>query len=130
MAVNEFAVAIIDILTVFANDPQMTEEVTSCAPDDLTAGAAALVKIREIARTVLEGRHPDPPGQESDPVAAQGHVHDWETVNREHHVPWTPLGTPLTRTIVLAWCRGCHELTTWTLDGRWGLDDLRVGSPG
>src|SRR6185312_4468299 len=50
MAVNEFAVAVTDILTVFDNDQQMTEELLAADPDDLTAEGAALARIREIAR--------------------------------------------------------------------------------
>jgi len=53
---NEYLDAIVEILTIFDDDPQMTEELLSIVPGQHTAESAALVKVREIGRTVLEGR--------------------------------------------------------------------------
>jgi hypothetical protein len=115
--VSEYADAVTDILAVFDDDPQMTEEVTSCDPDQLTAEAAALARIREIARCVLEGRRP--------PAEDRAHAHDWELVDRQHYAPWTVLGPPLGHTLVLTRCGGCGQLATWDLAGTWELDQLR-----
>jgi len=54
--VNEYRDAIVEILTLFDDDPQMTEELLAVEPGQRTAESAALAAIREIGRTVLEGR--------------------------------------------------------------------------
>ena len=57
---TEYRDAIAEILAIFDDDPQMTEDVLKAGRDDQhTAESYALEKIREIARTVLEG-HREP----------------------------------------------------------------------
>jgi hypothetical protein len=54
---DEFLTAVTEILAVFDDDPQMTEDVLSAERDDQhTAESAALARIREIGRRVMEGR--------------------------------------------------------------------------
>lgn len=53
---HEYLNAITEILTIFDDDPQMTEELLAINPDQHTAESAALVKVREIGRRVMEGR--------------------------------------------------------------------------
>jgi alpha-D-ribose 1-methylphosphonate 5-triphosphate synthase subunit PhnG len=53
---GEYLNAITEILTVFDDDPLMTEELLAIADDQHTAESAALVRIREIGRRVMEGR--------------------------------------------------------------------------
>lgn len=59
---GEFLNAVVEILTIFDDDPQMTEELLSSDPRQRSAESDALVRIREIARTVLEGRRREPAG--------------------------------------------------------------------
>lgn len=55
LARDEYRGAIVEILTVFDDDPRMTEDLFA-DPGQRTAEDEALVRIREIARAVLEGR--------------------------------------------------------------------------
>jgi plasmid stabilization system protein ParE len=52
----EYLAALTEILTVFDDDPAMTEDLLTVPEDQRTAEAAALVRIREIGRGVMEGR--------------------------------------------------------------------------
>jgi len=52
-----YRTAIIEILAIFDDDLQMTEEIlAAAAAGQDTAESAALVKVREIGRRVLDGR--------------------------------------------------------------------------
>jgi hypothetical protein len=53
---DEFLTAVTEILAIFDDDPQMTEELLSIDPDQHTAESAALIRVREIGRRVMEGR--------------------------------------------------------------------------
>ena len=53
---REYLDAITEILTIFDDDTEMTGDILACPPDQHTAESAALVKIREIGRRVMEGR--------------------------------------------------------------------------
>jgi len=58
---GEYAAAIAEILSVFDDDPSITEEILAEDPDQATAESAALVRIRELGRTALEGRRDQGP---------------------------------------------------------------------
>ena len=53
---DELLRALTEILTVFDDDPQMTEDLLSIEADQHTAESHALATIREIGRRVMEGR--------------------------------------------------------------------------
>ena len=52
----EYLAALTEILAVFDDDPAMTEDLFTIPDDQRTAEAAALARIREIGRRVMEGR--------------------------------------------------------------------------
>jgi hypothetical protein len=79
-AAGAYRAAVEAILTVFDDDLPMTAAILDEDPGQLTAEAAALVRIREIGRTVMEGRWPlaKPPAKIPDTSVAGESMQDFD----------------------------------------------------
>ena len=88
---REFEEAVTEILTIFDDDPQMTEELLAIEDSQHTAESHALVRIREIGRRVMEVRR-------TSADTTEAHVREAERLiaDRDPHAPDEPAWQGLT----------------------------------
>ena len=72
----------------------------------------------------------DGPGDSRPDDEAAGHVHRWEVLAVQRHLPLAIIGKPVPHTIVLIRCAACGLPDSLSLIGEWTMQALRAASWG